>query len=72
MTFESPGNGRITFGWDDPLEVDGQEVSLREYDRFANPYTRAADFGSGRYELGAGGHGLILDFDHGVRSENGG
>jgi len=41
MEYVSPSVGRVEFGWEGPLTVDGQEVSLHDYPRFGNPYCHA-------------------------------
>lgn len=67
VEYESPGNGLITFGWDDPLLVDGDEIPLRGYPRFDNPYTRSAEFGTGQYRFAFNGQTLTLDFEKSLR-----
>lgn len=44
MEYESPMQGLIRFGWNDPFTVNGNEISLKDYPRFDNPYCKA-DFG---------------------------
>ena len=41
VEFASPGNGIISFAWDGPFQVDGEDVSLRDYPRWDNPYAQA-------------------------------
>jgi hypothetical protein len=67
VEYKSPGNGLISFGWDEPLLVDGEEIPLRGYPRFDNPYTRSAEFGTGQYRFEFGGRTLALDFEKGLR-----
>ena len=43
-TYYSPSKGRIRFGWIAPLTVNGNEVSIRDYKRFDNPYCQV-EFG---------------------------
>lgn len=67
VTYRAPGVGEVTFDWHGPLRVDGQEVSLRNYPRFGNPYTRSAEFGTAVYRFEFAGRRLELDFPAGVR-----
>lgn len=42
ITYTSPSAGKITFGWDAPLTVDGQPVPMRHNFRYDNPFCKAA------------------------------
>ena len=66
VSYQAPGIGAVTFDWDGPLRVDGQEILLRDYDRWSNPYTRA-EFGTGQYTIEFAGKRLVLDFERGMR-----
>lgn len=66
VTYQSPGNGEVKFGWDGPLLVNGREIPLRNYPRWDNPYTKA-EFGDSRFVISHGGHRLVLDFEKAVR-----
>ncbi len=70
VEYVSPSQGVMTFGWHAPLTVAGQEVPIADYPRFENPYVEAG-FDEGRYEISAGGYGLMLDFATGDRVANG-
>jgi len=61
VVYQSPSQGEITFGWHAPLVVAGQEIPLRDYRRFDNPFVQV-DFGETRYEISDGAYGLVLDF----------
>lgn len=61
VTFDSPGNGRVTFGWERPFCVDGVEVRLRDYPRYDNPFVQA-EFDPQRVSVAAAGHELVLDW----------
>ena len=61
VTYQAPGIGEVIFSWDEPLTVDGQEISLYDYPRWENPFT-TAEFGSCVYEFRFDGKSLILDF----------
>jgi hypothetical protein len=66
VRFDSPGNGVVAFDWSGPLTLDGENVPLRDYPRFDNPYAQVA-FNSRVYEIYYNEMGLVLDFQHGVR-----
>lgn len=68
VAFHSPTVGPVSFGWEDPLAVDGVEQPLRGYPRFDNPYC-ACPWDGRRVVIGREGRGLELDFDRGVRSQ---
>ena len=70
VTYLSPSQGLITFGWNDPLVVDGEEIPLSDYPRFDNPFVQA-DFGETRYWVSDGEHHLLLDFERGTRRASG-
>lgn len=66
VSYNAPGLGKIHFSWDDPLLLNGEEVPLRNYPRWQNPYTRV-EFGQTRYEIALAGDRLVLDFAQGIR-----
>ncbi len=41
VRYRAPGLGLVRFGWEGPLEVNGAEISLRDYPRYDNPYVQA-------------------------------
>lgn len=41
ISYDSPTLGRMTFGWDEPLTVGGEECELRGDYRYDNPYCHA-------------------------------
>jgi hypothetical protein len=59
--YMAPGVGDARISWDDPLTIDGTPVATAGYDRFDNPYCRAA-WGVGLYEIHFHGESLLLDF----------
>jgi hypothetical protein len=59
--YQSPSLGQVQFGWTGPLTVAGEEIALRAYPRFDNPYCQTA-FGQRRYEIQCGGEQLLLQF----------
>ena len=38
ITYDSPSQGRMTFGWKEPLTVKGKKIPLHGYKRYDNPY----------------------------------
>jgi len=61
VAFEAPGLGTATFGWEEPLKVDGEEIPLEEYPRWDNPYS-STDFNSKEFTISHEGETLHLDF----------
>ncbi len=63
VVYESPSQGRVTFGHDAPLVVNGDEVPLSEYRRYDNPWSRT-EFDAERYQITSGCNdtGIQLDF----------
>ncbi len=61
VTYDSPSQGRLEFGWRGPLRRAGQVVPLHDYPRYDNPYVRA-EFPAERVVVNAGGHELVLDW----------
>ena len=64
--YVSPTEGEMTFGWDGPLSVDGEEVVLHDGPRIDNPWSQV-DFEATRYEIADGDAALVLDFGAGTR-----
>lgn len=42
VAYDSPSQGAITFGWEEPLRLAGEAVALRGYARFDNRYCQCA------------------------------
>ncbi|WP_274652807.1 hypothetical protein [Paenibacillus humicola] len=59
MTYESPTQGLIRFGWNEPFELNGKEISLKDYPRFDNPYCKAA-FGETKLHISHEGDTLEI------------
>ena len=49
------------FAWNGPLILDQQEISLRDYPRFGNPYCHT-EYNSGIYDIRFKNQTLQLDF----------
>jgi hypothetical protein len=60
MEYASPSVGRVEFGWEGPLRVDGRQVALRGYPRFDNPYCQAP-FDTRHYAIRHGGFEYVMD-----------
>ena len=61
VRYDSPSQGLITFGWDRPLIVSGDEVALRGYKRFDNPFCQS-EFGDRSLTIQNGTTDITLDF----------
>ena len=68
IDYRAPGLGKISFGWDGPLRVDGRPEPLTDYARFDNPYC-ISPYGSGRYDIAHAGQRLVIDFKTGEHRE---
>ena len=66
MVYDSPSQGRITFGWEAPLTVRGEEVPITGYPRRDNPWAHT-DYGSRTTEIVVDGYRVALDFEAGTR-----
>ncbi len=67
VEYAAPGLGLASFNWQSPFTVAGNQISLRDYPRWQNPYT-TAPFDSLNYVITFEGKSLELDFEQGVRS----
>lgn len=61
VTYHSPSQGVLEFGWHGPLRQDGREVPLGEYPRYASPYVQAP-FPPEQIEIQLNEHILTLDW----------
>jgi hypothetical protein len=64
MAYTSPSQGRIEFGWRGPFRQNGQVVSLHDFPRYENLYTKTS-FPAERVEIRCGEHWLVLDWRKG-------
>ncbi|MBZ0271108.1 hypothetical protein K8I61_03670 [bacterium] len=62
VSYDSPTQGLITFGWDDPFVAGGDAVDLGPYPRFDNPYAQTP-WGAEEIVIAFGGDELQLEFD---------
>ncbi len=61
VSYDSPSQGPMTFGWRDPLVVAGEEVPLSDYPRVDNPWVRA-ERGSPAWLVQSETSGLLLEW----------
>jgi hypothetical protein len=61
VTYESPSQGRLEFGWTKPLVRNNARVQLRDYPRYDNPFVKAK-FPADQVDIRHGDHWLILDW----------
>ena len=61
VTYESPSQGRLEFGWTGPLMQKDVAVALRDYPRYDNPFAQA-EFPAERVTFRHGDHRLTLDW----------
>jgi len=66
LVYGSPSQGEIRFGWHAPLEVAGQIVPIADHARFDSPFIHS-EFDDPRYVVDTETHGLLLDFEQGLR-----
>jgi hypothetical protein len=60
--YQSLSEGLVDFGWEGPLSIDGQDVSLRGYKRFDNPYCQC-EFGDIKLTINREGESHTLDLE---------
>jgi hypothetical protein len=70
VTYESPSQGRLEFGWTGPLLQHGEFVSLERYPRYESPHAWAP-FPSREVEVEHEDHWLRLDWDGPRREASG-
>jgi hypothetical protein len=62
VTYDSPTEGPMTFGFHAPFVVDGKSVDLHSTARISNPFV-TVPFEGRRYDIRLGRDDLVLDFD---------
>jgi hypothetical protein len=67
VRYQPPGLGAIQFGWDQPLLVDQAEVSLNNYPRYENAYSKM-EFDADEIKIATGDHSLFLSWKTGERA----
>jgi len=61
LSYTSPTQGRLQFGWNGPLKRDGREIPLDSYPRYGNPYVQV-DFPPEEMSIVLGEHHLNLNW----------
>jgi hypothetical protein len=61
VSYSSPSQGWLNFGWTGPLRVAGEEIPLHSYPRFDNPYCQCA-FTAPQIHIRRGDESLTLKF----------
>jgi hypothetical protein len=67
VEYNSPSQGRLSFGWRGPLRQEGAPVALDGFARYDNPYVQAA-FPAEQIEARCGEAWLRLDWEQGTRA----
>lgn len=62
ISYNSPSEGLISYGWEMPFKVKGNVMPLRCDYRYDNPYCKAL-FNSTSIEIEKGGEKIILDYN---------
>ena len=60
FSYNSPSQGEMKFGWTKPLTVKGEEIKIKGYKRYDNPYCNA-EFNTEVLEINCGGSHTVLD-----------
>jgi len=60
--YQSPSLGKMSFGWKEPLRINNEEIAIRDYERYDNPFCNTP-FGEKLYRISAGGEEVTLDFN---------
>jgi hypothetical protein len=61
VRYTSPSLGPVRFGWDGPLVVEEEEISLHDYPRFDNPYCQSR-FAQTSFAIQRQGETLVIEF----------
>ena len=62
VSYTSPTEGPLTFGWNDPLRLRNRTIALHPSERIDNPFVKVP-FQGKRYNVKVNGDHLTLDFD---------
>ncbi|MFM8321967.1 MAG: hypothetical protein ACKOC5_13720, partial [Chloroflexota bacterium] len=66
VSYHSPSQGRLEFGWSGPLLQDGRQLPLSDYPRYLNPYVQSS-FPTGGLTARHAGQTLALNWRQGLR-----
>ena len=67
VTYASPSQGLLTFGWHAPFTRDGVEVPIRDYPRRDNLWSQTP-YASTQTSIDVDGYRIDLDFEAGTRT----
>ncbi|MFA9563270.1 MAG: hypothetical protein ACERLM_00975 [Acidimicrobiales bacterium] len=67
VAWKSPTNGELSFGWDEPFVVNGEEQEITDFPRHESPWGQV-DRLAKQYRWSAADSVLELDFDAGTRT----
>ncbi len=63
VSYQSPSQGKMKFGWADPFEINGKAIDITGYPRFDNPFSQT-DFNSRKIKINYKGKSLTLDEEY--------
>ncbi len=66
VTWDSPSQGKVTFGWGGKFTVAGETVALKDYPRYANPWCKA-EYDPEEIQVFREESFLKLNFNRGIR-----
>jgi len=67
IVYDSPSQGRLTFGWEAPFVVNGSEVPIAGFARYDDPWSQTAH-DARTMQIADDGYGIRLDFEKGTRT----
>lgn len=66
VVYESPSQGRVTFGWNAPFTVGGTEIPITAFPRYDNPWSQT-ELNTRATRIADDASGVQLDFEAGTR-----
>ncbi|MFN8643327.1 MAG: hypothetical protein U0802_17320 [Candidatus Binatia bacterium] len=67
VTYDSPSQGRLDFGWKAPFTRESDAIPIRDFPRRDNPWSQTA-YAATRHEIEVEGYRVDIDFDAGTRT----
>ena len=67
VSYESPSQGRLEFGWKRPFTQDGRPIDVHNYPRYDNPYVHA-EFAPNEINIHCGEERLSLNWEREERA----
>jgi hypothetical protein len=67
VTYDSPSQGRLSFGWKAPFVHEGNEIPIRDFPRRDNPWSQTPHAAT-RHTIEVDGYLVDLDLDAGTRT----